>query len=104
MGVYPHEKHSKQDLLVDLTLVVDFTKSLQSDQLADTIDYDQVCALCHQIANQKHTALIEVLAHTMLQQLFKKFPLLGASICIKKPGAIKNAACAIVELQQGDLG
>ena len=43
IGVHDFEKHAPQDLFIDIALDVDVNKALDSDDLADTVDYDGLC-------------------------------------------------------------
>lgn len=99
VGIYPFEKKEKQNVFIDLSLVTDFSRCLKTDAIADTINYDEVVNICNDIANIKHTQLLEKLAYDIVKTLFSKFDSLKAiKIKIKKPKAIPLARYAAVEL------
>lgn len=100
VGVYPHEKVTRQDLFVDLVIEADLTKSIQSDSLEDAYDYDKLAELCLNVANQKHYHLIEVLAEAILSKIFKQFSVGKAWICIKKTQGLPMAKYSFVELEK----
>ncbi|KAF3362336.1 putative dihydroneopterin aldolase [Chlamydiales bacterium STE3] len=98
VGVYPHEKLAKQELLLDLRLEADFSESAVTDSLQDAIDYDKIAELCQQTAEKKHYHLIETLADAILTEIMKKFSITQAWIKIKKLQGLPDAQYAFVEL------
>lgn len=98
VGVYPEEKLTKQDLMIDLRLETDFSKSVESDSLHDTLDYDKIASLCQTIANQQHYHLIETLANRIAQHILKEFPVHSVNIKVKKLQGLPDAKYAYAEL------
>lgn len=98
IGVYPEEKLTKQDLLIDLKIETDFAKSIASDSLQDAVDYDQLAELCKSIAGRQHFHLIETLADAILSEILNNFSVAGAWIKVKKLQGLPDAQYAFVEL------
>jgi dihydroneopterin aldolase len=44
-GVYEEERIKGNDFVVDLRLKVDIGRAMQSDDIADTVNYAEVCAV-----------------------------------------------------------
>ena len=42
IGIYPHERREKQDVIINVTLEGDFGKAVRSDDIADAINYKDV--------------------------------------------------------------
>lgn len=100
VGVYPHEKISMQELLIDLKIETDIAKCVATDSLSDAIDYDKLAGACGQIANSRHYHLIETLADAILDGLLKEFSIDSAWIRIKKSQSVVNAEFSFVELKR----
>ena len=47
IGVYEHEKKDKNKFLVSVEIEGDFSKSMHSDQLEDTLDYQNIYDIVH---------------------------------------------------------
>jgi dihydroneopterin aldolase len=62
IGVYPQERLAPQTLIVDIELTTDIHKAAQSDDLADTIDYDQLIKQLQQWTTERAFNLVETLA------------------------------------------
>lgn len=98
VGVYPEEKLAKQELLIDLKLKVDFSKSTQSDSLQDAIDYDKIAELCQATASLKHYHLIETLVNAVADAILQNFPVDEVWVRVKKLQGLAQAQYAYVEL------
>ncbi len=100
IGHYPHERKEDQDIEIDLDLKADFTECVLTDSIADTINYEQVCHICRDLAKSNRYHLLETFAFEALNALFDAFPLLWAKIRVKKKGALALAKYAAVELEK----
>jgi dihydroneopterin aldolase len=70
-GFLPEERTLGQWFEVDLTLWLDLSKSGQSDDLEDTIDYRQAIAIVKHIVENAKFALIEKLVDVIAEDLLK---------------------------------
>ena len=68
-GVMPQERTVGADFLVSLRLGYDLTKAMQSDEVADTLNYAEVHALVRQ-EMERPSALLEHVAGRIAQVLF----------------------------------
>lgn len=100
MGVHEHEKRETQEILVDLTVRHDFSEAVQTDSIADTLDYTQMARLLDDVAKQEHFHLIETYAHETLHALFAQFPIGWAKIRVKKKSALPLADYVCVEFEK----
>jgi dihydroneopterin aldolase len=96
IGTEPHEREEMQDLLIDLRVEVDFSKI---SVLKDTIDYRVLAAFCKDLAIEGKYLLIERYAADAIKKLLRTFPIKSAWIRVRKPQAISDAECALVELR-----
>ena len=100
IGVHDFEKHAPQDLFIDIALDVDVKEALDSDDLADTVDYDALCKKITSFVADSRFDLLEALANTLIKKIFQFSSKIKAiDLCIHKPGAISNASTVIFALQ-----
>jgi dihydroneopterin aldolase len=99
IGVNPYERVLEQDIYVDLKVLTDFSKAAESDDMKDAINYEELAALCKEIAIKNRYNLIEKYAADVLKSVCEKFPVKEAWICVRKPAALPEAECALVELE-----
>ncbi len=98
IGVYPHERDAKQKVIANITIDFDGTASCQSDNLADTFDYDLVQEVVH-YAESTCFQLLEKLGAEMLSRL-KSFDRVNhVTLELRKPEAIQNAHYVSVTLE-----
>lgn len=100
IGIYPRERAHEQEILVNVHVKANFSASIQSAKVEDTVNYVALADLCTQVAQTKKHQLLEGLAFEILQEILARFPVQWASIRIKKPGAIPSAEDAWIELEQ----
>lgn len=99
IGVEKFERVKPQDIYVDLKVSYDISSCIKDDQVAHAIDYVALAEVCSDIAKEGGFHLIETYAWHVLQYLRSHFPIKHAWIQVKKPMAIKLAACSFVELE-----
>jgi dihydroneopterin aldolase len=68
-GVYPHEKGKPQDFEVDVRILMDGSRAIVSDDLADTVNYGTVARTVKKIAGEESYNLIESLADRLAQEI-----------------------------------
>jgi dihydroneopterin aldolase len=98
IGIGEEERSREQDILIDLKVTADFSRSAVSDQLTDTIDYLALAHLCSDLAHKNKYQLLEKFAGDVMKELFSRFPISEAWIKIKKPKGIETADFSLVEL------
>jgi len=100
IGVYPHERESKRTIYVDLQVETDFSKCRNSDDIADTVNYELLAELCNSLAEIRKFALLETFACEVLESIMSRFDVTWAWIRIKKPQALSNVNYTFVELEK----
>jgi dihydroneopterin aldolase len=71
-GFYEEERRKGNDFEVDLTFVGDLKSAGESDQLEDTIDYQQAEQIVKEVMEGPSRKLIETLAKNIGDQLFSR--------------------------------
>ena len=86
LGIYEHEKISKQKIVIDLALELDLKEAGLSDNFEHTVCYGEVSKLVQELANSKGFELIEHLCELSCKTLLERFERLqGVEIRIYKP-------------------
>ena len=87
-GVLPEEKRDGQYFYLDIELSVDLSAASVSDELGDTINYDEVCRIAGDVMTASVYDLIEKAAGEVCTALLKAFPTVGqVDLTLRKPSA-----------------
>lgn len=87
-GVLEKEKVVPQPFVFDVNLFLDLFAAGESDDLTQTVNYAEVCALIDKTARAESYNLIEKLAYECAFAVMEKFPLVAkAEITVSKPQA-----------------
>jgi len=87
-GVLAEEKQKGQVFFVNLKLYMPLRKSGLSDDLQETINYDEVCSLVVDVFTKEVYDLIEKAAEKTVEALLCQFPMLEAvELELRKPDA-----------------
>ncbi|GLQ18665.1 dihydroneopterin aldolase [Maritalea porphyrae] len=87
-GVMQAENDLGQRFRIDLECGVDLSKSGQSDEVEDTISYDQIFNLVNERVTQTRFKLIEALGQHIIDGLFETFTTIEwVKVRVRKPEA-----------------
>ena len=87
-GVHDAEETLGQRFYVDALLTVDPGDALETDSVADTVDYGVAFGVFEKIVTGKRRFLIEALALDVARALVARYPQIAlAEITIRKPNA-----------------
>lgn len=100
MGVHAHERMADQELILDIAMKVNLSEPVQTDLLVDTVNYEEVAAVCKELALTRRYHLMETFAYEALHAITDTFPLIWAKICVRKPRALPLARSVSVELEK----
>jgi len=96
IGVYEHELHRRQPLVVDVELDV---AAAGWRHLADTVNHAHVVAAARRIAAAGHIGLVESFAQRLAAACFEEPRVLRARVRVEEPHALApDAAAAGVEI------
>ncbi|MFK7925393.1 MAG: dihydroneopterin aldolase [Bacteroidia bacterium] len=92
-GVYEQERQDGNDFVVDVYLKTNIFRSAYTDQLEDTLDYQQVYEIV--LLEMKNPAkLLEHLAYRIARQISKNFPnILSLRIKVTKLNPLGMTHC-----------
>jgi dihydroneopterin aldolase len=77
-GASADERRSVRRFQLDVDLIVDTSRAADSDRLADTINYHDVCGLLVELGSSRPYRLLEKLAAEMVRAIREKWPQVDA--------------------------
>lgn len=83
-GVTEEERTIGQRLSVDVEMECDVAGAARTDQMKDTIDYDQLCGEIVRIGRESHVRLIETLAERIAGKILEDRRIASVTIRVKK--------------------
>ena len=101
VGIYKHERETRQSVIMDIDLDYDFAAAAASDAIADALDYDRVASGVTQLAQDRAFQLIETMAEETAAMLLSRFPQVQrVRLEIRKPAAVPTATCSFVRVER----
>lgn len=101
IGVRKEERREKQQVIINLTLFTDLRKAGKTDDLEDTVDYSLLKGqILQEIENSKFY-LLEALAQKVADICLKDLAIRQVKVSVEKPGALRFAKSAEVEITRG---
>lgn len=102
VGVYNNERSGAQRLIFDIEVCI---PAACDDTLASTIDYDAIVATLQSVVARGHYHLVETVAKTVCEELFRDIRIQEIMVRIAKPAALKTArAAGVVWRETRDTG
>jgi 7,8-dihydroneopterin aldolase/epimerase/oxygenase len=86
-GVLAEERASGQEFVLDVTLQCRPTRAARTDEIADAVNYAEVCERVVELARGGPYNLIETLATLIAEDLTERFAVESATVRIAKPDA-----------------
>lgn len=84
-GYYKAERELGQRFEMDVELHTDFSKAMQSDDLNDTINFEDVFEVIEKVFSQTKFALLETVSGKIIETIFENFPVSAVRLKIRKP-------------------
>lgn len=101
VGCFNWERQIMQPLLLDLTIHTDLEKASNSDALADTLNYAEICEISAKVIQDAKPELIEHAAKLVINALFTTFATVESIIItIRKPAIIAQANSVGIRLER----
>lgn len=99
IGVNGWERKTKQDVLINITMDVDVSQAIRSDDIADTVDYKMITKKIIAAVKESKFFLLEKLTDMILQLVMKDPQVRKITVRVDKPKALRFARSVSVELQ-----
>ena len=100
IGVYEHERHAPQPLVVDLELGLAHSRACFSDRLDDAVDYGAIVAVVRRHALLNRAELLESFAQNVADTLLADYALLSVAVSVSKPGIFEIADSVGVSIRR----
>jgi len=100
IGIHKRERHVAQTVSIDLDIGLPGDKVFESDQVADTIDYEQVAIRIRALAASGHFRLVETLAERIARLLLEDFGAPWLKVSVAKIGILGNAKFVGVTIER----
>ena len=98
-GAYEFEKDKEGLFELDIELYTDLSLPGSSDDLKDTVNYDEAVSLIREMFTEKEYNLIEAVGETICSRLLEQYPIQKVRIKIRKPHAPIMANLDTVEVE-----
>lgn len=98
LGVYPHERREKQEVLINITMYADLSAPCATDQIDSTVDYRTVKKQIIDMVESSSFQLVERLAGEIASLCLCNQRVLRVRVVVDKPGALRFAKSAAIEI------
>lgn len=100
LGVYPHERQTPQDMLINITVYADTSRAAQSDHITDCVDYDALAKKVKAHAESAARFTVEALANDIAALCLQEHGVKKVCVRVEKPEAVPEAASVGVEIER----
>ena len=91
IGTYEHERHDRQDVVINVAIETDGSLAGQSDDLNDTLNYVVIRDRIVEEVETSQYFLLEKLATRILEIVLDEPKVISATVEVDKPGALHYA-------------
>ena len=103
LGVPEWERMTPQTVLLDIEIAMANSKSCQTDNIKDTIDYGVIVARIRESLAEHSFKLVEALAEHVCQLILKEFEAPWVKIKVTKPGILPGVKAVGAVIERGAL-
>lgn len=105
IGINDEERHSRQDVLINVTLWADLQPAAASDNIADAVNYRTITKRIIQLVEGSEYYLVEKLAAEIAAICLGDPRVERARVSVEKPGALRFARSVgvVVERDRTDV-
>jgi len=100
IGIYPHERETPQEMLINVTVYTDTQRAAQTDDIADCVDYDSLAKKIKFHAESAARLTVEALANDLAIICLQGKGVEKAIVRVEKPGAVPSAQSVGVEVER----
>lgn len=90
MGIHEWENHIDREIIINAELETNHENSLTSDNIEDTINYEEIVAKIQNLLQSKRFKLIEKMAAEIMSKLMEDKRIRRCKLEVDKVGAIKD--------------
>ncbi len=100
LGVYEWEKTHNREIIINAEISTDHDKALESDNLSDTIDYDEIIAKIRNLISEKKFKLIEKMAAEVMKEIMRDPRIKKCKLEIDKVGVVEGVESFSVLIEE----
>ena len=100
LGIHNWEKTIDRQIIINAEIETDFEKSLKSDNISDTIDYDFLTDKIKKLIAEKKFKLVEKMAAELMNIIMEDKRIKKCKLEIDKVGAVENVESFSVTIEQ----
>ena len=98
VGIFEHERKTKQEVVINLTIYADLSKPCASDNIEDTINYKSLKQDILSMVENSGFFLIEKMAEEIATICLRDARVQRCDVSVDKPGALRYARSVAVEI------
>jgi dihydroneopterin aldolase/D-erythro-7,8-dihydroneopterin triphosphate epimerase len=98
IGLEPHEREHRQDVVIHITLHADLRRAGQSDRIEDTVNYKTIKRKVVDLVEGSSFLLVERLAQRIADVCLAEEGVQRVEVTLDKPGALRFARSVAVEI------
>ncbi len=100
IGLYKWEDSIDREIIINVEIDTDFTKSLVSDDIVDAIDYDLIIVKIRNVIAKKRFKLVEKMAQEIIDSIMEDHRIKRCRLEIDKVGAVKDVESFSVTIEE----
>jgi len=100
LGVNDWERTTLREIVVNVILFTDTHRAVQSDDIANCIDYSQVVKEIRSLIGETKRFTVEALAEDISSLCLKRLGVRKVTVRVEKPGAVKGTESVGVEIER----
>tara|TARA_Y100001936_G_C16079231_1_gene676453 strand:- start:947 stop:1306 length:360 start_codon:yes stop_codon:yes gene_type:complete len=101
IGIYPWERKVAQTIQLDIEIALPTSKSCQTDNIKETLDYSSIIKRIHESLAQTQFSLLEALAEHIAQIILIEFKAPWTKIIVAKINMIRNVKRVGISIERG---
>jgi FolB domain-containing protein len=98
LGINPDERENRQDILINLVVLIDVRGAALSDAIEDALNYRTMSKRIIEHVEASSDFLVEKLATDIARIVLNEFQAAQVTVRVEKPGALRFARSVGVEI------
>ena len=100
IGIFPHERENKQQVIINIEIDCDLSKPGKSDNIDDTINYKDINDQVREHVGNSDYFLIEKMAEAIAEITLGKSGVKSVCVSIDKPDALEGNRSVGIQIQR----
>lgn len=100
VGILPHERVTKQELIADIEMEHDLKACAKSGDLSLSINYAETAKLVSDYIQERKAELLETLAEELCELILKSFKPKSVTLTLAKTAAVPNTEAVGIKISR----